>query len=371
MTNTADGSEPPREVEADSPQARKKRARKALKRFMGNMLLVAISLGIAVGLGEAMLRHRYAHMLYTPRAEVAVIQQYLALNDAIGFTWFPDIDFGKHIVLGNSDVELDPLSTDEFGFWNHPEAIAERRSGHAIDVIGLGDSFMEHATFPFFEMFREHNLSYYSMAIHRQCPPQYSTILNDYALANKPKWVILGLFENDFSETTDYDDWRRTDLDWFSYHSGTWCGPSLGVDKKERFAKVYLKGWYAFYRVLYAKVRGERMSIGGPTPYEMSRVHECVLQAVLTARNHGARLMLVLIPSKATTLNGLTKEAECYDELMLNLKEYAIPTVDLRPIFRSHPNPSSLYYEKDSHWNREGIRVAGAEILEKMEVQTP
>lgn len=115
MTNAADASEPPREAEADSPQARKKRAGKALERFMGNMLLVAIA-GIAVAVGEAVLRHRYAHMLYTPRAEVAVIQQYLALNDAVGFTWFPDIDFGKHIVLGNSDVKLDPLSTDEFGF---------------------------------------------------------------------------------------------------------------------------------------------------------------------------------------------------------------------------------------------------------------
>ncbi|MBX7256457.1 MAG: hypothetical protein K1Y02_08855 [Candidatus Hydrogenedentes bacterium] len=355
------------DARAEGPKARKERVRKAMKRFLGNALLLALSMSLVVALGEAVLRHRYGHMLYRPRTEVAAIQQYLTLNDSIGFTWKPDIDFGKHIVLANSDTELDPLSTDEFGFWNHPEAIAARRSGQPVDVIGLGDSFMEGAAFSFYTMFREHGLSYYSMSIHRQCPAQYYTILNDYALINKPKWIVLGLFENDFSEITDYDDWRRSDLDWFAYHSGTWCGPPIGVDWKERFVKTYLKGWNAFYRVLYAKVRGERMTVGGPTAYELGRVQESVLQAVVSARANGAQLVVVLIPSKQSTLHGATKEAEGYDEVMLNLREYLIPTVDLRPVFRNHANPASLYYEKDGHWNREGVRIAGEEILKRLE----
>lgn len=363
--------ENPAETRPDSPKARRERARKAMRGFFVNALLVAVSMSVAVGVGEAVLRHRYGHMLYHPRTEVAAIQQYLTLNDSIGFTWQPDIDFGRHIVLSNADVQLDPLSTDEFGFWNHPEAIATRRAGQPIDVIGLGDSFMEGAAFLFHDMFRARGLSYYSMSIHRQCPPQYYTILNDFALVNRPKWVILGLFENDFSETTDYDDWRRTDLDWFAYHSGTWCGPPVGVDAKERFVKTYLKGWNAFYRVLYAKVRGERMTVGGPTAYELGRVQESLLQAVMAARSHGAQLVIVLIPSKQSTLKGPAKEAEAYDEVMLNLREHLIPTVDLRSVFRKHPNPERLYYEKDSHWNREGIRVAGEEILKKLEAPSP
>ncbi|MBN2307474.1 MAG: hypothetical protein JXR94_00800, partial [Candidatus Hydrogenedentes bacterium] len=213
------------------------------------LLIVAVLAGGAIC--EAVLRHRYAHLIYTPRPEVQAVQAYLELDPDLGFTWRPNVRADEQVVFEVADVEFEPLTTDEHGFNNAPGALAERRAGRSrFDMVGVGDSFMEHACRGFHDAFEAAGLAYYSLAMHRHSPPQYNVALREYALGLEPAWVVYGLFENDFAEAHDYEDWRGTGLDWFAYHSGTWCGPPVGTNRVGRAARRYLRGFYSFYRVV-------------------------------------------------------------------------------------------------------------------------
>jgi SGNH hydrolase-like domain, acetyltransferase AlgX len=332
----------------------------------GTWVNLALTLGVCLvmaGVFEGVFRHRYAHMLYTPRPVVARIQSYLQLHPTLGFTWRPDIDVDDGIVFDVADVKFEPLSTDERGFVNHPGAIEDRREGRAVDVVGLGDSFVEHAAHGFYERFKQEGLAYHGLAIHRQCPPQYTDILRSYAAPLKPKWVVYGVFENDFSETSDYEAWKQSGLDWFAYHSGTWCGPPMGAGAPQRFMKRHLRGWYALCRVLHAKARGEKMSVTGPTETEYGQVLSHVEEAWRNARDNGVKFLLLLIPSRATIVDQPTLEAAAFDRLAEACEGVGMDVLDLRPVFAETENPASLYYEIDNHWNRSGIKVAASSMI--------
>ena len=149
---------------------------------LANALLFLGTCALILALAEPLLRLRYAepHRAATP--EVLAIQGHLQLDPAIGFTWNNNVAPERNIVLKVSDTEYRPLSTGDFGFINHPDAIAGRAAGAAIDIIGLGDSFIEHASHNFYEFFESHGLTYYGMAVHRQAPPQYNLILEEHGL---------------------------------------------------------------------------------------------------------------------------------------------------------------------------------------------
>ena len=92
--------------------------------------------------------------------------------------------------------------------------------------------------------------------MHRQGPPQYNRILESYAVALKPDMVIYGLYENDFFETLDFEAWLNSGEDWFTYHSGYWCGPASDIPVTVRLFRRYLKGCYSGYRSKDSVVEG-------------------------------------------------------------------------------------------------------------------
>lgn len=337
--------------------------------LLANAGLVAISLLIVAVPAEFVFRHRYGHMLYNPRPEVRAVQQYLTLDPVIGFTWQPDISTERSIRFDINDMTTPPLSTDSFGVINSPGAIAMRAERGTVDVVGLGDSFMEMAAGEFHERFKEKGLSYYSLAIHRQCPPQYTAILESRALPLKPHIVVYGIFENDFQETFDFEKWRASDLDWFSYHSGTWCGPPLGAGSLERFARTYTRGWFTFGRVLREKALGPEALPEIKRQPAIALASVPIFNAADLARNAQIRFILVLIPSKETAKGAATPESRCYDTLarLATSPKIGIDVVDLREAFRNHSDPASLYYVKDGHWNDSGIALAATAILEQLE----
>ena len=331
---------------------------------LANVLLFLGTCAIILLLAEPLLRLRYAEPRRAATPEILAIQAHLQLHPEIGFTWNSNVPAEQNIVLAVSDAEFHPLSTDEFGFINHPDAIAARGAGGAIDIVGLGDSFIEHASHNFYDFFKSNGLSYYGMAVHRQAPPQYNAILEAHALPLRPKWILYGLFENDFIETTDFDTWRASGLDWFAFHSGTWCGPPVPANALARFSGHYLAGYGGLYRVLHARLRGEKMTVSGPGQPEIRRVLEEIRRAADLAAAHGTAFMLILIPSRVTAVHGATPEARAYDAIVENLDLAGISLVDLRRNFGEHRDPASLYYAVDGHWNRAGMEVAAREILE-------
>lgn len=334
------------------------------KEKLVNGLLALISLCAAFVVCELVFRHRYAHYFYAPGVEIQTIQSFLIPHPTLGFTWRKNIDYDGGIILKSEDVRFEPLSTDPQGFLNTPEAIARCAKGDAIDVIGLGDSFIEHGCYALYECFRDAGLFYYNMAIHRQSPPQYNIILENYAAPHKPTWVVYGLFENDFAETADYENWKRSGLDWFTYHSGTWCGPPVGAGASMRFLHKHLRGTIAFTKVLREKLDIPWAATARQSAIESDKVLEYVRDAHEYADTHGIRFLLVLIPSKMTTLDAPTPESTRYDALVAQLAGTPIHLVDLRNVFATAENPASLYYKIDGHWNETGIRAAAAAVLD-------
>jgi len=328
-----------------------------------NALMVVVSLSAAFGVCELVFRRRYAHYFYAPRDEVAAIQSQLVLHPMLGFTWRGGIERSAGVVLKSQDVAFEPLSTDADGFLNHPEAIAQRKRGEPIDVIGLGDSFIEHGCHAFYERFREAGLFYYNMAIHRQSPPQYNLVLEQYAAPCKPAWIVYGLFENDFVESEDFLNWRESGLDWFAYHSGTWCGPPVGGDAWKRFLRKHLRGTIAFTRVLKEKLDASAPNVADAPLPKPDVVCRYIREAHDFAGVHAIQFLLVVIPSKATTLEGPTAESVRCDELVEDLRETTIHVLDLRKLFSAAEKPDSLYYKVDGHWNTAGAVEAANAII--------
>ncbi len=332
-----------------------------------NLAVVLVATLFAAVAAEPVLRLRYAEPLPPVPAAVIEMQPFLRPDPAVGYTWEPNISPARGIVFHNADIEYDPLSTDEFGVANPPEAIARRAAGDRVRVLGLGDSFMEMAAAGFHRAFAEHGTMYYSLAVQRHAPPHYAALFEQHGLAMKPDMVLLGLFENDFIETEDFENWRQSGIDWFSYHSGTWCGRPVPVSASGRFVRTWLRGYEGLANVLRVRLRGERMSVTGPTDHQVARVTDYLSAVAARSRENGIALWIVLIPSKPTARGETTAEATAFDRVMSAVGSSVAGVIDLRPVFQGHPDPASLYYREDGHWNRAGVALAAQTILGRLD----
>jgi len=331
-----------------------------LVRPLTNIAVLLITTLTVIAIGEALFRYRFDSGGYHPPEAVLQIQKHLVTHPDYGFAWRPNVDESAQIIFNVADVEFLPLSTDAQGFINHPKATTNRN----IDILGLGDSFVEHAAHTWFKLAKDRDLNYYSLALHRTAPPQYAEVFKAHGKTLNPKWIVIGLFENDFVETSDFYQWKATDLDWFEYHSGIWCGPPVDNSFAGKLREGAFQGWNAAIKNTRANLRGQRMSITGPTQDEIAEVIAALRKIFNDASAIQAHTLLVLIPSKPTATNAPTKESKAYDMVVEALPENdAIDVLDLRPIFRDHPNPSSLYYEVDGHWNQIGMELAGKMML--------
>jgi len=314
--------------------------------------------------------------LLLPGSEVVKVQSYLKFHPEVGYLWKENISYSDNVLLPWVDIITEPLSTDKTGFRNHPEAISFLRHNKHINIIGLGDSFMHDAAYLYFNLFSEKNLFYYNMAMHRHCPPQYNIILQEYVLPLKPDWIIYGVFENDFCETIDFENWKKSGTDWFTYHSGCWAGPATNgrYQYLKSFIQNYLKGSYVFYKIMQQKywIWKERVfnkteqkeTVQRPFSH-IEKVYSYILQAYGMAHANNIRLLVVLIPGKETTLTG--KPNKDYNQLYELLQKSDIPVLDLQKKFNAMPDKQKLYYKIDSHWNFTGMREGAKAMLDFME----
>ncbi len=333
-----------------------------------NFLIASVATLVAMAAAEPVLRMRYVEPVPATPPAVLEVQPWLRLDPDVGYTWKPDVSADQHVLFHNADIEPVPLSTDEFGVINAPDAVRRRQSGEAVRVLGLGDSFMEMAAHGFYDAIGPGGGLYYSLAIHRHAPPHYARMFETYGVSLNPEVVVVGLFENDFAETKDFDDWQRSGLDWFTYHSGTWCGRTVPVTAFGRFTRTYFPGYQGLARVIRARVRGDRMSVSGPTEAQVRRVTDELARMADAAERGSIDMWLLLIPSKPTARGETTAEARAYDRVADALRPRLAGIVDLRPVFQAHPDPSSLYYREDGHWNGAGVALAARELLGRLPV---
>lgn len=330
-----------------------------------SMAFATVPALVVLLLAEPLLRMRYVEPVPVVPPAVLEVQPWLRPDPDVGYTWQPNIAAERGIVFHNADIEYEPLSTDPFGVVNPPEAISTRDT-HPPDVLGLGDSFMEMAAYEFHRAFAENGRKYYSLAVHRYAPPHYRRMLELHGPALDAPIIVVGLFENDFVETQDFDDWQESGLDWFAYHSGTWCGRTVPKSAMGRFLRVYFPGYLGLADVVRVRVRGERMSVSGPTDGQISRVVEELDAITRLAKSHESEVWLMLIPSKPTARGNITAEAHAYDRVVASIGAAFSGVIDLRPIFQGYPDPLSLYYRTDGHWNRTGVALASQELCARL-----
>ncbi len=316
------------------------------KRALLSLTAIAVPLGIYF-----LYAHYHARAVDDLRVHKFLAQQpYLELNDDIGFLWkknlnvtFPAEDWWLDVKT--EGVAIEPIVTDPNGFKNDPAAITQLATA-TPEFIGLGDSFMHEAAGVFYAFFKKHGQFYYSLAMQRQCPPQYNAILTRYALPLHPQHILYGVYENDFQETGDFREWKASGLDWFAYHSGTWCGPAITPPRKSESALV-----------------GE----------EMADVLQCIVTANTLCLTNHADFTLMLIPSKQYIVarnHSSIYETVCYDVLKKEATARGIRVLDLREIFDREADPAGLYWKTDGHWTPRGMDVAVKAYVQSLTTTT-
>ncbi len=319
-----------------------------------NFIILFFIILILVVLFEFLARDFLNETMYLPGTNILNVQKYLKSNSEIGFLWKKNIAYSDSILLPWSDQIVTPLSTDSNGFRNLPAAIFSQQS---VDIIGLGDSFIHDASYIFYNYFDKKGLFYYNMAMHRHSPPQYNLILKEYAIKQKPKWIIYGIYENDFIESIDFINWKNSKMDWFRFHSGVWGGPETIDNLKEPYSIPLFKGSYAFFRLFYNKIKSKYFAKNKVDGVKI--VSKCIREAFVISKKNNIKFLLLLIPSKETLYSG---KSQNYDTLLNDIEDSGITVIDLRKYFSRCKNKDKLYYEIDGHWNEYGI-LEGAKII--------
>ncbi len=335
-------------------------------KYIRNIVVFAI---IFVVLGEFLSRKRYAEPFINPPKEVTAIQDLLVLDDDLGFHWRENISPSEGIRLTEQDSETWPLSTDANGFINPPQVIEKRQQGEPVQVVGLGDSFMEHAAYYITDFFSERGLNYYNLAIHRQSPPQYLDILRTYAQPLRPEIVLLGITETDLDEINDYLNWRESGLDWFTFHSGTWCGRPVQSSPILRARDRYFPGYTALFSLVEDRAPGLAKFTPSIHPSDArggASTVEFWLDEINQETTRNDQLLVVLmIPTRDSVLAQTTPEHTAFSSIMQYCSDQNIPYLDLHAVFRNHENPLSLYYAVNGHWNGNGINIAMNELVKE------
>ena len=143
----------------------------------------------------------------------------LNLDSELGFRFKPSLVIPKP-QKGWLDQKPRELRTDKNGFHNQTNNMIDLNGTQNLDILSVGDSFMYGASDIFKDFFNKKNLTFYNLAMFRYGPPQYNIVIKKYGLELQPKVIIYGIFENDFYDTYDFEDWSKSNLDWFSYHNG-------------------------------------------------------------------------------------------------------------------------------------------------------
>ncbi|MFW5959657.1 MAG: alginate O-acetyltransferase AlgX-related protein [Chitinivibrionales bacterium] len=299
---------------------------------------------------------------YKPEPEVTSIQRHKSTHPELGFLWKPCITQEDNVVIGWGDTPPGSITTDSTGFANTQDAIATKRDKEDIDIIGFGASYMEGAQNLFHEYFSLKGYNYYNLSHGRYTLPQYNIALKEYGLDLNPKWAVYGLNEVSFTLIPDFEKWQESDMDWFEFHSGTWCGPAAKAGFPHNVLREFPRLHRTYKSTMKKTFRGALQN--SPSQEELvDKSKSYIIEADRVCRENGINFILLLIPSKTRMINGEGAGTYLFSEMVQELKKRGITVIDLRDNFSKSENPERLYYKEDAHWNRTGVYRAAQEIL--------
>lgn len=239
-------------------------------------------------------------------------------------------------------------------------------------------------------------------------PLQYAELLESRALRLKPDWVIVAVYYgNDFldasaRDTADEDDdsgvvhWLQTHSFFYRILDGAVSELSRQVlIRSYRFTshrRDYLRIADRDHRVYttLAKGRMRGVDLGRPEVRQGIEATAGLLRRMNgRCRDHGTRLLVVMLPTKESVFAGYLSDYGAPDEarffsemernertideqLQASLRDDAIPYVNLRQAFVATVGHEEIYPRHfDGHPNRKGHRLIAERVLEAIAATSP
>lgn len=392
--------------------------RRSLRPVLGNLALVMLGVGMALGLMELLLR---TNPNWVPRG-VRVdppVRRVQALEDETRAVRLSNGDL-YHWMRGaiaplspdrDKVVALVHLTTDAHGFRN---PLPEKAS---YGIVALGDSFTVAANVasPWPQKLAEYTgIDVLNLGEAGAGPQQELEALRRYGLSKRPQWVIMAYFEgNDLYDAAAYDranPFIVTRLGAYLLAQGMAAWPEGGgggvpatVAPGYRYPITVTINEssleMAFFSPYVAWLSASGQAIESSHNYRL--VTETIVKARELSQAADARFLFVYVPSKAHVYLPYLKDAEILARVFAGVPslelgeagylqfaaqpttpeltrqhmddqahlladfaaEHNIPYLDLTPTFQEEAGTGAeLYYPFDTHWNQRGHNLAAQTI---------
>jgi len=271
--------------------------------------------------------------------------------------WIKNIsrEVQEHPLLGYRYPPLQVIDentqADQFGMRNAKEVLA----WNTVDVVGVGDSYVDNARLVFSEAFKAHGVKYHSLASFGYGPAQYNVLMKDFGSKLKPQVYVYSTYlGNDPGDVRRYETWRASGKGWYE-HNGGYLFPI------ERQGLVW--GWRlfvgrtkSFARNLVSRINPDTYGAlrGLVKRDDAETVFEYVMQAKQIADEQHAELLVVIVPRTAGHKPLLDP---IVSKLIGLCGNKGITCLDLDPSFGEEGGRDRLF-APDGHWNEAGMEMA-------------
>lgn len=247
---------------------------------------------------------------------------------------------------------------DEFGMRNVREALTWDR----VDVIGVGDSYVDNAHRVFFERFKTQGFKYHSLALFGYGPANYNVMMREYGSKLSPKvYLYTTYLGNDSGDIRRYENWLASGKGWYELNGGyvfpierqglVW-GWRLFIGRTKSFARNLISRANAdSYGALRSFVKRD----------DAETIFEYVLQAKEIASKQQAELLVTIVPRTADHKRLLDPIA---GKLVSLCVAKGIECLDLDPAFGEIGDRYPLF-APDGHWNEAGMNAAWSFLWER------
>jgi lysophospholipase L1-like esterase len=381
--------------DADASLSRRGRRPRGTRRnrWLGRLAMVSLSVGFTVVLLEGLLRTVPGLMPRQVRDEIVATPG--VAHAYIGHLHTP---FSR-LVVENSDFRV-MHDTDGHGFrnaWPWPDR---------ADIVAVGDSLTfgygvdAGRAWPSVLARALPGTRVVNLGLVGASAPQYLRLHELFGVPLRPALLLVGVFaQNDFWDAELFDRWWRSGAGGNYMEWRDTAPRAAGPEDEDALVRtMYAKVYHAVAathlgrlglhvrraivdRPLYyrfpdgAQVRllvndFEAKTVGARADRpEYRLVLEPLLQLRRLAREHGARLVVVFLPSKEEVhlpLLGVTVDDPARD-LREELARQGVDHVDLVELFRARARAGQrLFFEEDGHPNADGYALIAEGILDHL-----
>jgi hypothetical protein len=291
-----------------------------------------------------------------------------------------------------------------------------RENYAAVDVVALGDSFVEGAGAPVGNTWLnliedEHIIKILSIGVGGWSTFQEERAFAEFGRGRQAKIVILAFYWNDIGEIETHMEWGQSNLLWTEYVLGrtasnkskplsylvrnySFIGNIIIEAKRRMFSRLQSREEWNICCPAYinspALSKHDADAVGilmGHEPREISflttntpgfqLVVDAIRRIAVMAKNDGSRFLVVYIPFREQVYRPLMNrlsiaEIQQLDSISTKLSESCgkadIEFYDMTGDFRYEANQCVWLYAADGHWNKEGHALAAQMLWKKIAV---